>query len=301
MNANLPLNALRAFEAAARTGSFASAGREFGVSSAAISQQVRLLEDYWQETLFIRQGNRLSLTDAGQAAYPQLAHAMTALGALSAKMQRKEQRKKRLTLSAPQSVAETWLAPKLAALAGADAVAPFDIRIGDDPVDLVRDKVDMRIFYGHDLYNDYQVETLFSDRLLAVASPEFAARHGKELGTVQDRFFIHTDWGRGFASSPDWETALLGQRNIDRNIGLRVQCSSTALNFARHGMGVALVPAMMAADDLAAGRVVQMGFAPLALTQEYRLAYPKRLHANPKVQLVLDALRADGDTGPAKP
>jgi LysR family glycine cleavage system transcriptional activator len=72
MTPHLPLNALRAFEAAARTGSFANAAREMGVSSAAISQQVKLLEEFWETTLFIRQGNRIALTDAGQSAYPQL-------------------------------------------------------------------------------------------------------------------------------------------------------------------------------------------------------------------------------------
>ncbi|MEM7215736.1 MAG: LysR family transcriptional regulator [Pseudomonadota bacterium] len=109
---NIPLNAMRAFEAAARTGSFTAAGRELGVSSPAISQQVKHLEDLWNQALFIRQGNRLSLTDAGQAAYPQLAQAMGNLTALSDKMQSNEPRKTRLVLSAPHSVAETWLAEK---------------------------------------------------------------------------------------------------------------------------------------------------------------------------------------------
>lgn len=291
MDKNAPLNALRAFEAAARTGSFTNAARELGVSSAAISQQVKLLEDFWQETLFIRQGNRISLTEAGQTAYPQLAHAMSELGALSAKMQRKRQRKKRLTLSVPQSVAETWLAPKIAGLAHADALVPLSIRVEEDPVDLMLNKVDLRIFYGHDLYGEYQVEALFADRLIAVASPGFAKRHGVDLEALEDSSFIHTDWGRGFASSPDWETALLGQRGVDRSSGLLVQSSSTALNFAKHGLGVALVPSMMAADDLAAGRITKMEFEPLELTQNYMLAYTKRLRSNPEVRLILEKLR----------
>ena len=66
MVAHLPLNALRAFEIAARTGSFSNAAREMGISSAAGSQQVRLLEEIWGLKLFIRQGNRIALTEAGQ-------------------------------------------------------------------------------------------------------------------------------------------------------------------------------------------------------------------------------------------
>ena len=293
MNSIAPLNALRAFEAAARTGSFTNAASELGVSSAAVSQQVRLLEDFWQKTLFIRQGNRISLTDAGQAAYPELAHAMSTLGALSDKMQRKAQRQKRLTLSAPQSVAETWLAPRLAALEFGAKWAPLSVRVDEDPIDLVTDKVDMRIFYGHDLYGDYHIETLFSDKLVAVACPQIATLYDYGLETVEDRSFIHTDWGRGFASSPNWTAALMGQRSVDPNLGLLAQSSSTALNLARHGLGVALVPAMMAADDLAARRVVQMKLTPLELTQDYRIAFPKRLRSNPEVQQIVAALRGN--------
>lgn len=67
-----PLNALRAFEVAARTGSFVQAGAELGVTAAAVSQQVKLLEDHLGKRLFHRQGNRITLTDAGRTAYPGL-------------------------------------------------------------------------------------------------------------------------------------------------------------------------------------------------------------------------------------
>ncbi len=288
-----PLNALRAFEAAARTGSFANAARELGVSSAAVSQQVKLLEGVWQETLFIRQGNRISLTEAGQAAYPSLARAMSELRTLSARMQRTRPRKRRLTLSAPQSVAETWLAPRLAQLRDRGDAVPLDIRVEDDPVDLVRDKLDMRIFYGHDLYAEYQVETLFVDSLTAVTNPEMAARLGDALDGVGDDALIHTDWGRGFASSPDWAAVLPERRSVDRSLGHRVQSSSTALNLARHGMGVALLPSRMAVDDLAAGRVVELALPHVEQTLEYRLAFSKRLRANPTVQMIIAALRDD--------
>ena len=128
MTSHLPLNALRAFEVAARTGSFSNAAREMGVSSAAISQQVKLLEEFWGKTLFIRQGNRISLTDAGQSAYPQLGQSIAQLGELSDQMRRVDQ-KKRLVLSAPESVAETWLAAKLSAIRTAGLSTSLEIRV----------------------------------------------------------------------------------------------------------------------------------------------------------------------------
>lgn len=291
-----PLNAMRAFEAAARTGSFTNAARELGVSSPAVSQQVKLLEDYWNETLFIRQGNRISLTGAGQIAYPQIAQAITAMTEVSDRMQRRTQRIRRFSLSASQSVAETWLAPRLAGLGLLAAKAGLSIRVDEDPIDFVRDKVDMRIFFGHDLYGDYQVETLFADSLVAVAAPQFIVDHGRSLVTLPDKLFIHTDWGRGFASSPDWTTALLGLRQIDRDVGWQVESSSAAIKFAKHGAGVALVPRMMAADDLSSNRIALMEFEPTILAQEYRLAYPKRLQSNAQIQQIIRALKSASDS-----
>ncbi len=291
MNRYLPLNALRAFEVAARTGSFANAAREMGVSSAAVSQQVKLLEEYWETTLFIRQGNRIALTEAGQSAYPQLGQSMVQLGELSDKMRRVDQTK-RLVLSAPQSVAETWLAPQLSALQTAGISIPLDIRIENDPVDFARDKVDLRIFYGHDLYRDHKITSLFSDQLVAVASSKFTAEHGVKLGNIEDRKLIHTDWGRGFASSPNWSLAFTDQRIVDHSVGLRVQASSVALNFAEHGFGVALIPEQMVRERLHSERLVQMQMPTIPMTHDYLLAYSKSLEGNTSAQIIIQSLKA---------
>ncbi|MCG7519882.1 LysR family transcriptional regulator [Ruegeria sp. Ofav3-42] len=291
MKRTAPLNALRAFEAAARTGSFTKAARELNVSAAAVSQQVKLLEEFWDETLFIRQGNRISLTDSGQMAYPELAGAITRLSDLSDRMQRTNTRRKRLVLSAPPSVAETWLARKLSKLGFDNLETPLGIRIEEDPVDFQADRIDMRVFYGHDLYGDYQVVSLFSDVLVAVASPQLAAQYSHGLIRVPDRCFIHTDWGPGFASSPDWNTALDGRRIIDRSAGQLVGHSSTALSFARNGLGVALVPQEMAATDLKTGNITKMDLSPITLPQDYLIAYPKRLKSHPDVQKIVGSLQ----------
>jgi len=290
MTINAPLNALKAFEVAARTGSFTAAAAELGVSSPAVSQQVKLLEEHWQQALFIRQGNRLSLTDAGQTAYPQLAQAMRSLTDLSAKMQSDEVRTTRLMLSAPHSIVETWLPRKLAPLMRADDYLPIDVRIDNDPVDFVRDKIDMRIFFGHDLYGDYQTENLFADSLIAVASTDFIRRFGSRVQDLADRQLIHTNWGSGFASSPNWETFLPGGKTINRSLGMSVNSSSTALNFVRNGFGTALIPAEMAADDLSSLQVKQMDAQARELPRSYRIAFPKRLHSHPTIVRVLDVL-----------
>ena len=290
MKAATPLNALRAFEVAARTGSFANAAREMGVSSAAVSQQIKILEEFWGKLLFIRQGNRITLTDAGLTAYPVLGQSMEALEDLSNIMRRTE-RKKRIVISAPQSVATTWLAAKLSTLENLEHVMPLDIRVADDPVDFIQDKIDMRIFYGHDLYGDYQVEPLFLDFLVAVASPGFLAKHGRNIDHFEDQYLIHTDWGRDYSTSPNWNSVFEETRVVDHNAGLRVQTSSTAITFAMQGFGVALVPAKMVEMYLSKGAIQQLDLDPIAMSHEYRVAFPKRLVSNSAIKSLLNVLK----------
>jgi len=214
---------------------------------------------------------------------------MRGLADLSDTMRRAE-RRRRLVLSVPQSVAETWLAPRLARLRGSELSGSLDIRVEDDPIDFARDKVDMRVFYGHDLYGEYRVETLFSDVLVAVASPEFVSSKGRALELIADQDLIHTDWGRGFSTSPNWGDVITGDRIVDHNIGLRVQASSTALSFARQGFGTALLPQRFAEEDLASGRVVQLTMEPVQMKQDYLIAYRKALAASPSLRSVIQVL-----------
>ena len=291
MTSHLPLNALRAFEVAARTGSFSNAAREMGVSSAAISQQVKLLEEFWGKTLFIRQGNRISLTEAGQSAYPQLGQSIAQLGELSDQMRRVDQ-KKRLVLSAPESVAETWLASKLSAIRTAGLSTSLEIRVENDPVDFARDKVDLRIFYGHDLYRDHKIIRLFSDHLIAVASASFITEHGCKIDLIKDEHLIHTDWGRDFATSPNWSAAYPADRIIDLNAGLRVQASSIARNFAEQGFGVALIPERIVLESLRAEHLVKLQMPAIPMKHDYLIAHSKRLEASHAVQVIIQALKA---------
>lgn len=286
-----PLNALRAFEAAARTGSFSAAARELGVSPAAVSQQVKLLEDYWSKKLFVRQGNRIALTEAGLMAYPQLGQSMSDLRQLSESMMHRDI-KRRLVVSAPQSVAETWLAAKLKTISETGQHAPFDIRIEEDPINFARDNIDLRIFYGHDLYGDYRVEPLFSDHLIAVASPDFIARYGDRPDQLEGHFLIHTDWGRDYSSSPNWGAALAGQCMVDQSLGLRVQASSTALQFALQGFGATLAPRFFAVGYLQSGQLRRMRMEPVEMQHLYMVAFPKRFAKNHAILSVVNALKS---------
>ena len=175
---HLPLNALRAFEVAARTGSFVSAGLELGVSAAAVSQQVKALEIRIGKTLFLRKGNRITLTEAGRALYPRLEVVFRDLVTMTRELQ-EGNHPARVVVSALPSLAEGWLTP---ALASYPQFEEIELRVQDDPVDFARDGVDLRVTYGGHYYPDHHVETLFRDHLIAVASPRSCRRHGKRSG-----------------------------------------------------------------------------------------------------------------------
>ncbi|WP_323037747.1 LysR substrate-binding domain-containing protein [Pararhodobacter sp.] len=263
---HLPFNALQAFEVAARAGSFVNAGRELGVSAAAVSQQVKLLEGRLGRQLFLRQGNRIMLTDAGRTLYPSVENALSELRTATRALQAAP-RRARLLVSVLPSLAELWLIPNLRDFAGR---AQLDIRIEDDPVDLARDGVDVRLTYGAQYYPDHVVEPLFVDRLVAVAA--FDWRPEATLPALPDELLIQTDWGRDYGVQPDWAQHFAGQgvrRVPDQSVGLRVGTTALAAAAARAGLGVALIPDHLAADDLATGRLRCIGGVGEALPRGY--------------------------------
>jgi LysR family glycine cleavage system transcriptional activator len=266
-----PLNALKAFEAAARTGSHVAAAGELGVSAAAVSQQVRNLEDWFGKRLFTRHNNRIALTDAGISVYRDTARPLQDISAMSRRMLG-EAARGRLVISVLPSLAERWLAPRLAHFAAAAPETSIDLRVEEDPVDLARADIDLRICYGAHFYPDFRVVPLFRDAVLPMAAPEFWERLGGGPAEVPDSCLIHTLWGPSFASHPSWTDWFQGcgiGRDPRPADGHRVGTSSAALALARLGIGVALGQRQLAEGELSAGSLVAPEAETLALGHPY--------------------------------
>jgi LysR family transcriptional regulator, glycine cleavage system transcriptional activator len=266
-----PLNALRAFEVAARAGSFVQAGVELGVTAAAVSQQVKALEDRLGRQLFARQGNRIMLTDAGRALFfrvegpfADLAEAMAEVGARPVRA--------RLVVSVLPVLAE-WLVGRLGGSAG------MEIRVEEDPVVLARDGVDLRLTYGAHLYPDHRVEVLFRDVLVGVAA------QGAEGAAP-----VHSDWGPGYGAQPGWEAWHGDGRRADPAEGWRVGAVPVALALARAGLGVALVPSRVAAADVAAGRLVLLPGEGLPLGRDFVMVMSQAVRRRPALQALVARL-----------
>ena len=224
------LTALRAFETAARCGSFSLAAVELGVTAAAVSLQVKALEAELGRRLFLRQGNRILLTDAGRFIYPRLA---SAFKDLSEVVGLGDQARGRLVISVLPMLGP-WVVSRLS-----NPSAAFEIRLGEDPVSLIKGDADIRITYGGHLYPDHRVTSLHTDEMVPVGPQGSPAP--KDL--PPDRF-IHMNWGPGYGSLPGWAEwfSANGGTLPDQNAGWRVNDAALALALIRDGRGIALLP-----------------------------------------------------------
>jgi LysR family glycine cleavage system transcriptional activator len=275
-----PLNALRAFEAAARSGSYVAAAEELGVSPAAVSQQVKNLEDFLGKQLFRRYNNRIVLTDAGQAIHSGASAALQSISAITEQVVSGRARS-RLVVSCLPSVAERILLPLLVGYTRQKPNFRFELRSEEDIVDFARDEIDLRLSYGTNLYPDMVTMRVWHDEVLPMCSPAYLA-HNPAAATdfpahVPDDDLIHTNWGRSFVSHPTWQAwfADAGLARSDDTRGYRIGKSSLALDLALLGLGVALGQRMMAADDLKQGRLVALDPRSIQLGQPYCLVYPR--------------------------
>ena len=290
-----PLNALRAFEAAARGGSYVAAAEELGVSPAAVSQQVHHLEEFLGKQLFMRFNNRVVLTDAGRSVHIGASEALQMISTMTEQIMSGATRS-RLIISVITSVAERWLESRLAVFARLHANLRLDLRVDQDPVDFARHNIDLRICYGTNLYPDMTNRPLCHDEVLPVCAPSYFERNpaAKLLGmqAVSHDDLIHTNWGPMFLSHPTWKAwfAKAGLGKLDDAKGYQIGTSGLVLDMARDGVGVALGQRMMAADDLAAGKLVALSDVTIALGEPYCFVYPMSKARKPGLQSLIDWL-----------
>ena len=271
-----PLNALRAFEVAARTGGYVPAAAEMGISPAAVSQQIRRLEDFLGKKVFTRLNNRVVLTDAGKALYEGIGAALQMISDTTEQQVLRRSRS-RLVISSVGSLAERWLLPRLAGFARTTPGFRFDLRIESDPVDFAPHDIDLRLAYDPAPYPDHAQALLATDRVLPLCSPDWLARHSPDMAQAQAEDLLHTSWGADFGSLPGW-AAWFNAADLSAPQGppgFQVGSSALALDMAREGLGIALGQALLAQDDLAAGRLVSMSAVAVPLGRPYALVWPR--------------------------
>ncbi len=279
-----PLNALRAFEAAARHLSFTRAAAELNVTPAAVGHQVKALEDLLGVRLFRRLTRALRLTEAGQAALPALVDGFDRL-AEAADAMRAHGDTGVLTISVCPSFGAMWLVPRLERFRILHPEIEIRIDGTDRLVDLTRDEADVALRYGPGGYEGVRVDWLFNRVNTPVCSPALleGAHPLRAPQDLRHHSLLHVEWKEAEASWRMWLLAA-GLAEIDPTRGPRFTMEAMAVQAALDGHGVALVSNVLVADELAAGRLVSpfdpglskpMSFSHYLLTPKDGTSRPK--------------------------
>jgi LysR family glycine cleavage system transcriptional activator len=263
-----PLNALRAFEAAARHLSFKNAARELHVTPGAVSHQVKLLEESLGIPLFRRLTRALELTPEGQALLPKLQEGLRSL-AEAVERVRSRAEAQVLTVMAPPHFAVRWLVPRLgrfterhpgldlhlassiSMIDGREDAEPTPASDGSDPLAMIR--------YGEGRYPGARVEEVFSPVYVPVCSPKLLrGKHAlKKPGDLRHHTLLHDETIIEEGGVPNWQAwlASAGIRDIDPTRGTHFTDSALALEAAREGLGVALAMKPLVRGEIEAGRL----------------------------------------------
>ncbi len=291
MDQRLPsLNALRAFEAAARHLSLTEAARELHVTPAAVSHQVRALEADLGVSLLRRVKGAFVLTETAQTALPVLRAGFDQI-AEAVRRLRADEARHFLTISVGPTFAATWLVRRLGRFKAAFPEIDVRLQTTDQVADFARDGVDIGIRFGAGDYPGLQAVRLFDEEIYPVCSPGLLER-GPPLDSPADlagHNLLHVEWTwaltKGKGETLDWQLWLraAGAEKVDALRGPRFSHANLALQAAIEGQGLALGSESLARDDLAAGRLVRPFDVVLPMNFAYYLIYPEETAALPKI------------------
>ncbi|MDP6565176.1 MAG: transcriptional regulator GcvA [Alphaproteobacteria bacterium] len=282
-----PLNALRAFEAAGRLLSFTRAGAELHVTQAAISHQIKALEEWLGLPLFRRRGRAIVLTENGQSYLPAVRDGLDLLADATERLARRRESGV-VTVSTLASFAAAWLVPRLGRFRAQHPDVDVRVTASDDIVDFARDEVDLAVRYGNGDWPDLEVWPLMTEDLFPVCSPALLrGPHPLRMpADLRHHTLLHDDMRE------TWRMWLLaaGVEGVDAERGPGFNLSTLVIDAAVDGQGVALARSALAAGHLASGRLVQPFAFELPAEYAYYVVHPSRAVEHPKVRVFRDWL-----------
>ena len=304
---NLPLNALRAFEASARQLSFSKAARELCVTHSAVSQQVKHLEELLGLSLFHRTNRGVELTEPGQALLPVLAETFDRIGETLDGLGRRSE-ETAISVTTTPSFATKWLVPRLRHWRRDHEDMAIHLLPTLGFLDLANGEADVGVRCGVPPWKGLKSDFILPIHMAPVCSPSLLAGRAA-LRTARDVLeltLIHADI-TGHELGEEWKTWLTsaGVTDVGTLDGLSFHDPNLALQAAVDGLGIAMGYAELAEQDIAAGRLVYPFDLMVRHAFSYHLVYPATRARSPKVKVfrswILAESRAASTTGTRPP
>jgi len=247
-----PLTAIRAFESAGRHENFSRAAEELGMTQAAISYQIRALEDRIGKALFLREKGRVRLSDTGRRLLPALSGAFSAMGEAFAALRSEDDEV--LALDTFTSFGSTWLAARIGHFQMRYPDLAVRITLSNEPVDLVSGPVDVAFRAGAGGWEGLRAEFLFRQHFTPMCTPAFRDQHSIE--TAQDLLRVQR-FGPNDALWAGWFRAA-GMEAPEARRGVILDNQTQEASALMGGFGVAMMSPLYWRADLESGRLVRL-------------------------------------------
>lgn len=280
------LPAIRAFEAAARTGSFAGAARELGTSAASVSYHVRRLERQTGVALFVRQAHRVMLTPAGESVAEEAIRAFAALRASFARAAEVDET--RLSISALPTFGTSWLIPRLGAFRGAHAAIQLDLDLSPEARDLTGGAFDAAIRNGHGEWPGLRTLRLLPSCFTPLCAPQLHAAATAMLADPEAP-------GPPLLGRQDWWRLWFATRGCTRpprpdRFGIHLADEHLDAAAAAAGHGVTIGSPLLFAREIAAGRLVAIDDLVVSDGRGFWFAWPVARQHSAKIRAFRDWL-----------
>ena len=294
MTPSLPLQALRAFVEVGQRGSIKAAAQALHVTSGAVSQQIRLLEDRIGLPLFHREPRGLRLTEAGLRVHPLLLQAFEQIERATRTLA-EISRGQTLTVSTVATFAASWLVPRLGRFNQRHPQIEVRVEATSALMDLRRDHVDVALRHGLGSYPGLEVTRLMAPVLVPVACPGLIA--GDALDTPQqclDHPLLHD------SDRADWSLWLAAHgvaEDLRAVRGTAFEDDFLLIRAAQAGQGLALVPLEYAREEIAAGRLVQVLDKPWPARFAYYVVTRAQAQERPEVRAFVEWVLEEAQGG----
>ncbi|SAK57382.1 LysR family transcriptional regulator [Caballeronia fortuita] len=288
------VTALVEFEAVARLASFTRAAHELGVTQAAVSRQVKYLEDRLGVRLFHRLHRSIALTDEGEALYLVVAESMQKIAGVFDRLASGPAQPE-LVLAATSAFSQLRLLPRLPALRAAKPDLQLRLSTQMFTADLRHKEIDAAVRFGNGSWPDGSSTLLFDEEVFPVCSPGWLEAHAAPatLDALATAPLIESDsTSEGWMTWDEWFRTV-GTRPVRLNFALRCTLYTDAIQASRYGQGIALGWGRLLHDLIGAGELVRLPLASFKTSDSYYLVVPHGRTITPAIEVLIDGLRQD--------